>query len=342
MRRLLPRQFVLLFLLTAPWLPPAAVRAEVLAWYELVGSASPGPNDLVVQQGGPGRPLRITTDSYAGLYQLRIRLVIDCPEEEDLLAYAVDLAAPYVAHVQAHSFRYIASFDYVLPPTVAAGPGVLISGASQFNVVDPVPGGELELFEFVLTITRPPPDRIEIYSAIGLAAWTRLDGSVVMVAFADSPALPGWETGLLSATPSIIIDQAPPAAPPPPPGGTQGQGTGGGNPNPPNGSSGTDPAPTPSANAPPSADASGELPSDENAPPRSGRMFDRRGLRSFLGAVFAMPVDDMPPSAIVPAGLSWVLGFNIHGLLSVFDALGIPLRSMLFEMAYAGLDAALP
>ncbi|MEE8384568.1 MAG: hypothetical protein V3S01_01440, partial [Dehalococcoidia bacterium] len=189
---------------------PAAARADVDAWYELVDSSGPGGGVVAFQQGEAGMPLIVETDDEPGIYEFTIRFVADVPEVEAILAYSVDLLAPTDDTISATDLTYLLSFDFDVVFALGRGPGTIIIGACQFYFFSSE-FGVLELFEFVVQISEPPSGDVELFSGIGALAWATFLGTPLNIVFADSAPLDGAQGGLISSTPSIIIRPAGPA-----------------------------------------------------------------------------------------------------------------------------------
>lgn len=184
---------------------PAAVRADVVAAYELTDPAVvPGGGVVSVVQGAPGQPLEITLDDTPGDHTIKIIFAADVEAATALIAYALELTTTSTT-VSATALDYLGVFDYQLDPpilTLSAGPGAIVDEAVQGTFLAPQ-SGMMDLFEVTLVVTVPTAD-IEIFSVIGDAEWASI-ADPFTIAIGDSDPLDSAPGGQISSTPSIII-----------------------------------------------------------------------------------------------------------------------------------------
>ncbi len=188
----------------ALWGAASPARGQIDAWYELVDSSGPGEGVVSVQQGAAGTPLVITTDDDAGAYNFTIRFVVSVDPLDPIIAYAVDLVAPDSSIVSTSSLTFLNTFKLDDIPIFSTGPGPILEGAAQLNIFDSL-SGEIELFEFEMSVSEPPIEDVAVFSEIGPLVWSTTAGGSINILFADSEPIDGAVADLISTTPSIVI-----------------------------------------------------------------------------------------------------------------------------------------
>ncbi len=202
MRRVPNRILALLAVVLASIAPqPAAVRADVVAAYELTDPAVvPGGGVVAVTQGAPGQPLEITLDNTPGDHTIKILFAADVDVATALYGYAIELTTE-ADTVEATALDYRGPFDFDFPADFFAGPGTLVDEASQ-GTFSPQ-SGMMDLFEFTLVVSVPTAE-IQISSVIGDNEWAST-ADPFTITIGDSDPLDNTPAGQVTSTPSIII-----------------------------------------------------------------------------------------------------------------------------------------